>query len=122
MTAYTYTGSFEEPQFEWGLRLMESIIGGRWNPMILFALESGPCRFSDLKSRIEFISDTELQRKLGALMGSGLVVRNSNDEDTRKGEYILTGFGGEIAHTLRHILVISQKHGAHQGAVGEKRE
>jgi DNA-binding HxlR family transcriptional regulator len=122
MTTYTYPGGFGEPQFERGLRLMESIIGGRWNPMILFALEGGPCRFSDLKSRIEFISDTELQRKLGALTGSGLVTRCSPEEDARRGEYMLTGFGGEIAHTLRHILVISQKHGADHEVAGEKIE
>ena len=35
---------FEEPQLSHGLQLMEDIIGGRWNPMILFVMEQGARR------------------------------------------------------------------------------
>jgi len=94
-----------------GLRLMESIIGGRWNPMILFAIEQGATRYSDIRASVSDISDTELQRKLGALTLSRLVSKNNPAEDARRSEYLLTDFGGEITHTLRHIMAISRKHG-----------
>ncbi len=110
----------QAPQLEQGLRLMESIIGGRWNPMILFALEQGASRFTELKNGIAFISDTELQRKLAALTESGLVTRGGPEEDARKGEYLLTHFGAEITHTLRHILDIQHKHSALSGGAGKE--
>lgn len=115
MTEFDITQRFEEPKLEQGLRLMESIIGGRWNPMILFAIENGSSRFSDIRNDIMYISDTELQRKLSALIKSQLVIKITAEEDARKSEYQLTDFGGEITHTLHHIMNISLNHSAPGG-------
>lgn len=104
--------AFEAPRLELGLRLMETIIGGRWNPMILFAIEQGASRYTDIRNNVEHISDTELQRKLGALMQSRLILKSSADEDTRKSEYALTQYGHDITHILHHIMDISIKHEA----------
>ena len=112
MGEYDIFTKFSSMHWEEGLRLIESILGGRWSPMILFAIEEGAERFSDIKAGIEYISDTELQRKLNALIQSGLVIKTNPPIDTRKSEYRLTDFGGEITHTLRHILSISVKHSA----------
>lgn len=116
MTEFDVTQRFEEPKLEQGLRLMESIIGGRWNPMILFAIENGFSRFTDIKNDITYISDTELQRKLSALIQSQLIVKITAEEDARKSEYQLTSFGGEITHTLHHIMNISLNHLAPGGS------
>lgn len=104
--------AFEEPRLEQGLRLMESVIGGRWNPMILFAIEQGASRYTDIRNNIEHISDTELQRKLGALIQNRLILKIMADEDTRKSEYALTQYGHDITHTLHHIMDITFKHEA----------
>lgn len=110
MAEFDLTYPADDTQLEHGLRLMESVIGGRWNPMILFAIEQGATRFTDIRNNIEHISDTELIRKLSALQASGLVERLAIDEEARRGEYALTGFGEDITHTLHHILDISLKH------------
>lgn len=107
---FDITRGFDEPKLEQGLRLMEGVIGGRWNPMILFAIEQGARRFSDIRSSIEHISDTELQRKLNALIQNRLVMKSAAEEDARKSEYVLTAYGGEITHTLHHIMDLSIKH------------
>lgn len=111
MSQYDDFQSTQTAGLEGGLRLMESIIGGRWNPMILFAIEQGAARFTDIRANVSEISDTELRRKLAALTDSRLIIKSSPEEDARRSEYALTDFGGEITHTLRHILAISQKHG-----------
>lgn len=110
MQEYDISRPVEEPQLELGLRLMESVIGGRWNPMILFAIEQGATRFTDIRNSIPHISDTELQRKLGALQESRLIMKAQAEEDARRSEYRLTGYGGDITHILHHILDISYKH------------
>lgn len=102
---------FDEQELEEGLRLMESVIGGRWNPLILFELEQGARTYTDIKNNIDYISDTELQRKLNALIDSKLVTKE-NAAETRKNEYALTPYGADITHTLHHIMDISIKHRA----------
>ncbi|NLW20620.1 MAG: helix-turn-helix transcriptional regulator [Clostridiales bacterium] len=120
MAEFDSTRALDEPQLALGLRLMESIIGGRWNPMILFAIEQGASRFTDIRNHIVHISDTELQRKLASLTQSRLVEKVTAQEDARRGEYALTRFGGDITHILHHILDISYKHLELEGqAAGE---
>ena len=109
MEEFNRLPDFDEKELEEGLKLMESIIGGRWNPLILFELEEGAKTYTDIKNSIDYISDTELQRKLSALMDNKLVKKDSMNE-ARKGEYTLTPYGVDIAHTLRHIMDISVKH------------
>ncbi len=106
---YDPTIAPNEQDLESGLRLMESVIGGRWNPLILFQLEHGAMSYTDIRNSIDYISDTELQRKLNTLIDSKLVVKG-NGEDARKREYVLTPYGEDIAHTLHPILDISQTH------------
>jgi DNA-binding HxlR family transcriptional regulator len=100
----------EEPQLSHGLRLMEGIIGGRWNPMILFAMEQGARSYTDIRKSIAFISDTELQRKLNSLIESRLIMKENTPDEPRKTEYLLTGYGKDITHILHHIMDLSIKH------------
>ncbi|MDD2429140.1 MAG: winged helix-turn-helix transcriptional regulator [Eubacteriales bacterium] len=98
---------YDSGQMEKGLHLMESIIGGRWNPMILFILEQGTRSYAQIKNGIPYISDTELKRKLSALHDSGLIRKSSLAKDRRSSEYLLTAYGERIVHTLHHIMDIS---------------
>lgn len=110
MAEFDLTQKFEDTQLLEGIRLMESIIGGRWNPMILFAIEQGANRFTDIKNSIDHISDTELARKLAGLVENRLVIKDEESE-ARRSTYTLSPFGGDITHTLHHIMDISIKHG-----------
>lgn len=110
MAEFEVIPGYDEPRLEQGLHLMESIIGGRWNPMILFAIGQGASRYTDIRNSIEYISVTELQRKLNRLIETRLIVKATAEEDARKSEYQLTDFGGDITHILYHILDISTRH------------
>ncbi len=101
---------FEEPQLSYGLQLMEDIIGGRWNPMILFVMEQGARSYTDIRNSIAYIRDTELQRKLSSLIESRLIMKESSPDEPRRAEYLLTGYGKDITHILHHIMDISIKH------------
>ncbi len=109
MNEYDRFGPQDPSTLDAGLRLMETIIGGRWNPLILLALEAGAERFTDLKVYIPDISDTELQRKLLMLQNGGLVTKEPENQDARRRTYRLTPWGFEILHILHHILRIAGK-------------
>lgn len=110
MSMFDTRAGVDQPGLEQGLRLMESIIGGRWNPAILFVIEQGASRYSDIRSSIGYISDTELQRKLNVLLDGKLIEKTMQGAEERSAAYRLTSFGGEITHTLHHIMDISIKH------------
>ncbi len=101
--------ALNEQELEQGLKLMESVIGGRWNSLILFQLEQGRKSYTDIRNSIDYISDTELQRKLNTLIDSKLV-KKGDGLDAKKREYALTPYGEDITHTLHHIMDISLKH------------
>ena len=107
---FDITRGFDGPKLEQGLKLMESVIGVRWVPMILFTIEQGARRFTEIRGSIEHISDTELQRKLNALILNRLIMKSTAEDDPRRSEYALTPYGGDITHTLHHIMDISIKH------------
>ena len=98
---------YDSDQMEKGLHLMESIIGGRWNPMILFMLEKGAQSYSALKTGIPYVSDTELKRKLDMLHKHGLIEKQGPADDGRKNEYRMPANGSKIVRTLHHIMDIS---------------
>jgi len=110
MSQYDDFQSTQTAGLEGGLRLMESIIGGRWNPMILFVMEQGARSYTDIRNSIAYISDTELQRKLSSLIESRLIMKESSPDEPRRAEYLLTGYGKDITHILHHIMDISIKH------------
>ena len=72
------------------------IVGGRWKVPILFYLESGPRRFSELRRLLMPVTPRMLAQQLRQLEKSGLVRRKIYAQMPPKVEYSLTPVGRSL--------------------------
>lgn len=75
-------------------------IGDRWTVLIIGALDDKPTRFSELRRRIEGISQKMLTQTLRGLERDGLVVRTVYPEVPVRVEYSLTDAGRTLLGPL----------------------
>ena len=75
------------------VELTLDVLGGKWKILILWHLERGSLRFSELNRRIEGISERMLTRQLRELADDGLVERRAYAEVPPRVEYALTERG-----------------------------
>lgn len=67
-----------------------ALIGGKWKPVLLFHLQQGALRFSELKKQTPEASDRMLTRSLRELEDAGLVTRTVYAEVPVRVEYTLS--------------------------------
>lgn len=79
------------------------IIGGRWRPLIIYCLNKGTMRFSDLEKRIPNISQRMLSLDLRKLEKEGIITRTVIDEVPIKVEYKLTAAGFGLSAIIRAL-------------------
>ncbi|GHO46887.1 winged helix-turn-helix transcriptional regulator [Ktedonospora formicarum] len=102
-----------------GVETTISVVGGKWKPMILFALLSGPRRFGELTRLIPQITQRMLTLQLRELEEDGIISREIYNQVPPKVEYSLTLLG----QTIEPILANMQKWGEHytnSRAISEK--
>ncbi|MFJ2257739.1 winged helix-turn-helix transcriptional regulator [Streptomyces sp. NPDC087844] len=75
------------------LRAAADLFAHTWDPVVLAALRSGPCRRRDLRAAIGGISDKVLTDTVRRLLANGLVDRRAHAEAPPRVEYALTGLG-----------------------------
>ena len=86
-----------------------SVIGGRWKPVIIFNLLQNEClRFSELKRKIEGITERMLTKQLRELEKDKIVARKVYAEVPPRVEYSLTEYG----LTLNPIMIAMRNWGA----------
>lgn len=91
-----------------GISATLSLIGGRWKINILsYLLTLGTLRYSELRTRLEGISERMLIAKLKELEQDGLVKRIVYPQVPPKVEYELT----ELGRSLREILELMDRWG-----------
>jgi DNA-binding HxlR family transcriptional regulator len=78
-------------------------IGDRWTVLIVGALGDGELRFSELRRRIEGISQKMLTQTLRGLERDGLVRRTVHPEVPVRVEYALTDAGRTLLVPLRAL-------------------
>lgn len=84
----------QEPEGDGLLRLVVSLVGGKWKIRILWALRSGqPARYGELRQRISGITDMMLSQSLRELAADGLVERRQYQEIPPRVEYAATEDG-----------------------------
>ena len=85
---------------ECGLDIALAIVGGKWKPLILYHLQSGPRRFGDLKRQVAGISEKVLIQQLRDLERTGVLVRRDYQEVPPKVDYTVTPFGMTLVQAL----------------------
>lgn len=84
------------------------VIGGKWKPLILWALKQGPHRFSELRRDVPGASQKVMTEQLRQLERSGIVERRTIAGSRPHTEYRLSPYG----LTLRPALVALAEWGA----------
>jgi DNA-binding HxlR family transcriptional regulator len=85
-------------------------IGDRWTVLIVGVLAEGDARFSELRRRIEGVSQKMLTQTLRALERDGLVRRTVYAEVPVRVEYALTDAGRTLQAPLRALQEWSIAH------------
>ncbi len=75
-------------------------VTSRWGVLILIVLQDGTCRFSDLRRKVEGVSEKMLAQTLQWLAADGFVTRKSYDEVPPHVDYRLTPLGREVAQQV----------------------
>ncbi len=87
-----------------------TIISGKWKVIILWHLQEGMMRFSELRKRMPGISQKMLTQQLRELEQQGMVLRQVYAEVPPRVEYVLTERGREIRPLLQQMQQWSKTH------------
>jgi len=80
-------------------------IGGAWSILVLTALRSGPCRYSEIKRAVRGISDRRLSGTLRDFVRDGLTERRVLSTIPSHVEYELTPLGREVSDSVSTFVV-----------------
>mgnify|MGYP001770000737 CR=1 FL=1 len=92
------------------------VIGGKWKPLILWALGDDVLRFSELQKALPSVNTKMLTKQLRELEEDGIIRRKIYPEVPPRVEYAITDFG----KTLIPILNALCKWGAEYLGVSEE--
>lgn len=93
-------------------------VGDKWSLLILLNLESGECRFNELRRRIGDISQRVLTETLRAMERDGYLTRTVYPVSPPKVGYGLTEQGRSVLTPVRGLLCWAK---AHHDAIRAKR-
>ncbi|MEU3738787.1 MULTISPECIES: helix-turn-helix domain-containing protein [unclassified Streptomyces] len=105
------SGKETRPLYACGLDAAVDVVGGKWKPMILWALYAGATlRFGELRRHITGISEKVLIQQLRELESDGIVHREVYREVPPKVEYSLTPLGLSLNEALIPLGVWGDAH------------
>jgi DNA-binding HxlR family transcriptional regulator len=78
-------------------------VTSRWGVLVLMVLLDNTCRFSDLRRRVDGVSEKMLAQTLQWLAADGFVVRTSYDVVPPHVDYRLTPLGEEVARQVTSL-------------------
>ncbi|MFD7322376.1 winged helix-turn-helix transcriptional regulator [Streptomyces sp. NPDC059875] len=88
-------------EYDCGLDAAVDVVGGKWKPLILWALHAhGATRFGELRRRIAGVSEKVLIQQLRELEADGIVHREIYREVPPRVEYSLTDLGEALNTAL----------------------
>jgi len=99
----------EQPPKDCPLGECLSLIGGTWTPNIIWYLDDGPRRFSDLKRDITGISSKVLTTRLRKLERDGTVLRKVEPTSPPTVTYELTEHGRDLRPVIDAIIEVGYK-------------
>ena len=83
-----------------GLDISLKIMGGKWKPLILYHLQNGPLRFSEIKRSVGSISEKVLIQQLRDLVAINVLNRHDYKCVPPMVDYSLTPFGETLVQAL----------------------
>jgi DNA-binding HxlR family transcriptional regulator len=99
--------------YECGLDAAVDVVGGKWKPMVLWALSGQPRRFGALRRELPGVSEKVLTQTLRELERDGIVRREVHDQVPPKVEYSLTELGVSLDRALAPLGEWGERHLAH---------
>jgi DNA-binding HxlR family transcriptional regulator len=96
------------------------VIRGRWKPMILWELNSGAKRFSDLQAVLPEIAAQVLTLQLRQLEADGVIVRTVYPEVPSRVEYALTELGKALSSVMDQLEAWGQRYQERKGGTTAK--
>ena len=100
-----------------GLDAAVDVVGGKWKPLILWALHARPHRFGELRREVDGVSEKVLIQQLRELERDGIVAREVHEQVPPKVVYSLTGRGESLNRALEPLGDWGEEHLAHITAV-----
>lgn len=85
------------------------LIGKRWNPQVVRALQTGSSRFGDLKHAVSNISDAVLSERLKELEAEGIVTRDVTPSTPVLIEYHLTERGHDLTKVMEELAAWAER-------------
>ena len=79
------------------------LIGKRWNPQVVRALQTGSTRFGDIKGAIPQISDALLSDRLKELEAEDIITRDVTPSTPVLIEYHLTQRGRDLTKVMDEL-------------------
>jgi DNA-binding HxlR family transcriptional regulator len=86
-----------------------SLLAGAWTPHIIWALSSGPRRFSELRSDLPGVSAKVMTARLRTLEDKALVLRTEMPTSPPTVEYKLTDLGRELLPVIRAMAEVGNR-------------
>lgn len=86
-----------------------SLLGGVWTPELVWGLNEGPRRFSELRRALPAISAKVLSARLKDLEKRGVLSRAVMSTSPPSVEYALTHLGEELIPAIRAIVEVGSK-------------
>ncbi|WP_372348824.1 winged helix-turn-helix transcriptional regulator [Streptomyces sp. KL116D] len=88
-------------RYSCGLDAAVDVVGGKWKPMILWALhDAGTLRFGELRRSMHGVTEKVLAQQLRELEADRVVHREVFPEVPPRVEYSLTGLGESLNEAL----------------------
>lgn len=94
-----------------GFQIIHDLIKLKWVPEILESIENGNFRYNELLQSIQYISHTELNRKLSTLVERKVIDKIVTGQNT---SYRLMPFGEELVHIFHHLEKLEDRYFADQ--------
>jgi DNA-binding HxlR family transcriptional regulator len=89
------------------LDVTSRVIGRRWAIPVIYALHSGPKRFTELLAAVKGITPRALSHTLKALVEHGVVVKTPHG---RGAKYALSEMGAELSECLHAFKAWAEKY------------
>ncbi|MDT7655249.1 MAG: hypothetical protein QOI36_6664 [Pseudonocardiales bacterium] len=86
----------EPAPYKCGLDAAVDVVGGKWKPLILWALHAAPLRFGELRRHVGGVTEKMLIQQLRELEARGIVHREVYHQVPPRVEYSLTDLGAAL--------------------------